>query len=163
MNDWVSFLVLPLFALANAGVTFSGGAWHELLTSRIAWGILLGLVVGKPLGIIGFAKVAVRAGLAQIPNGVTWRQLSAVGILAGIGFTVSIFISSLAFDDASQLVEAKTAVLVASLLAGVLGYFALRNGGRLSSLRMPVNPHLNLDYSSVSTAKDSDFEGRLQP
>jgi NhaA family Na+:H+ antiporter len=128
LNDWVSFLVLPLFALANAGVTFSGGAWRELLTSRIAWGILLGLVVGKPLGVIGFAKLAVRSRLAQVPNGVTWRQLSAVGILAGIGFTVSIFISSLAFDDASHLLEAKTAVLVASLLAGLLGYFALRDG-----------------------------------
>ena len=68
LNDWVSFLVLPLFALANAGVTFSGGAWRELLTSRIAWGILLGLVVGKPLGIIGFAKLAVRTGLAQAPQ-----------------------------------------------------------------------------------------------
>ncbi|MGB8768371.1 MAG: Na+/H+ antiporter NhaA [Candidatus Korobacteraceae bacterium] len=132
LNDWVSFLVLPLFALANAGVTFSGGAWRGLLTSRIAWGILLGLVVGKPLGVIGFAKLAVRSGLAQVPHGVTWRQLSAVGILAGIGFTVSIFISSLAFDDASQLLEAKTAVLAASLLAGVLGYFALRDGERLS-------------------------------
>jgi Na+:H+ antiporter, NhaA family len=132
LNDWVSFLVLPLFALANAGVTFSGGAWREILTSRIAWGILLGLVVGKPLGIIGFARVAVRSGLAQVPTGVTWRQLSAVGILSGIGFTVSIFISSLAFDDASHLLQAKTAVLVASLLAGVVGYFALRDGGRLS-------------------------------
>jgi NhaA family Na+:H+ antiporter len=129
LNDWVSFLVLPLFALANAGVTFSGGAWHELLTSRIAWGILLGLVVGKPLGIIAFARLAVRTGLAQLPNGVTWRQLSAVGILAGIGFTVSIFISSLAFDDASHILQAKTAVLMASLLAGVLGYFAMLDRG----------------------------------
>ena len=126
LNDWVSFLVLPLFALSNAGVTFSGGAWRELLTSRIAWGILLGLVVGKPLGIIGFARLAVATRLAQLPTGVTWRQLSAVGILAGIGFTVSIFISGLAFDDASHILEAKTAVLVASLLAGVLGYFAMR-------------------------------------
>jgi NhaA family Na+:H+ antiporter len=129
LNDWVSFLVLPLFALANAGVTFSGGAWRELLTSRIAWGILLGLVLGKPLGIIGFAKLAVRTGLAQVPHGVTWRQLSAVGILAGIGFTVSIFISSLAFDDASHILQAKTAVLTASLLAGVLGYFAMLDRG----------------------------------
>jgi NhaA family Na+:H+ antiporter len=133
LNDWVSFLVLPLFALANAGVTFSGGAMHELLSSRIAWGILLGLVVGKPVGIIGFANLAVRAGWAQVPKGVTWRQLTAVGMLAGIGFTVSIFISSLAFNgeaDAIHLLEAKTAVLAASLLAGLLGYFALRDGGR---------------------------------
>ncbi len=137
LNDWVSFLVLPLFALANAGVTFSGGAWRELLTSRIVWGIMLGLLVGKPLGILAFARLAVRSRLAQLPNGVTWRQLSGVGILAGIGFTVSIFIGSLAFDDASQLVEAKAAVLAASLLAGTLGYFALHNQGRSSP---PSNP-----------------------
>ncbi|HSY13046.1 MAG TPA: Na+/H+ antiporter NhaA [Verrucomicrobiae bacterium] len=128
LNDWVSFLVLPLFALANAGVTFSGGAWKELLASRVAWGVVAGLVVGKPLGIIGFAKVAVRAGFAQMPKSVTWKQLSAVGILAGIGFTVSIFISSLAFDDPTQLMEAKTAVLGASVIAGVAGYFLLKNG-----------------------------------
>jgi NhaA family Na+:H+ antiporter len=145
LNDWVSFLVLPLFALANAGVTFSGGAWSELLTSRIAWGILLGLVVGKPLGIIGFARLAVRSGFAHVPNGVTWRQLSAVGILAGIGFTVSIFISSLAFGDPSHLLEAKTGVLAASLLAGVLGYLALRDGGRLNQSSNKGDPHLNLD------------------
>ncbi len=130
LNDWVSFLVLPLFALANAGVTFSGGAWRELLTSRVAWGIMLGLVVGKPLGIIGFAKGAVLGRLAQLPNGVTWRQIGAVGVLAGIGFTVSIFISSLAFDDPAYLLQAKTAVLGASVLAGVVGYLALREEGK---------------------------------
>ncbi|SRR5579875_817384 len=125
LNDWVSFLVLPLFALANAGVTFSGSAWGELLTSRIAWGIMLGLVVGKPLGIVGIAKLAELAGLAQAPKSVSWKQLSAVGVLGGIGFTVSIFISSLAFDDPAHLMEAKTAVLAASVVAGVLGYLAL--------------------------------------
>ena len=126
LNDWVSFLVLPLFALANAGVTFSGGAWGELLTSRIAWGIMLGLVVGKPVGVAAFAKLAEMTGLARVPEGVTWKQLSAVGMLAGIGFTVSIFISSLAFDDPAHLMEAKTAVLAASVVAGVVGYLALR-------------------------------------
>ncbi len=127
LNDWVSFLVLPLFALANAGVTFAGGAVKDLLASRIAWGILLGLVVGKPLGIVGFCKVAVKLGLARLPSGVTWLQMAAVGTLAGIGFTVSIFISSLAFADPIHLMEAKTAVLVASLLAGLAGFFALRH------------------------------------
>jgi NhaA family Na+:H+ antiporter len=126
LNDWVSFLVLPLFALANAGVTFSGGAWKDLATSRIVWGIVFGLVIGKPLGIIGFASAAVKAGWAQIPHGVSWKQLNAVGLLAGIGFTVSIFISSLAFDDPVQLMEAKTAVLGASVIAGVFGYLMLR-------------------------------------
>ncbi len=129
LNDWVSFLVLPLFALANAGVTFSTGVWRELLTSRVAWGVVLGLVVGKPLGIVAFAKLSVRTGLAQLPSETTWKQITAVGMLAGIGFTVSIFISSLAFADPTHLLEAKTAVLGASVLAGVLGYFALRDTG----------------------------------
>jgi len=126
LNDWVSFLVLPLFALSNAGVTFSSGAWSALATSHIAWGILIGLVLGKPLGVVAFAAGAVRAGIARLPHGVSWKQLTAVGALAGIGFTVSIFISSLAFDDAGQLMEAKAAVLGASVLAGALGYAFLR-------------------------------------
>ncbi len=126
LNDWVSFLVLPLFALANAGVTFSSGTWRQLLTSHIAWGIMLGLIVGKPVGIIGFACLARLAGWAQLPHGVTWKQLTAVGFLAGIGFTVSIFISSLAFDDPAHLMQAKTAVLAASVVAGVAGYVLLR-------------------------------------
>ena len=126
LNDWVSFLVLPLFALSNAGVTFSAGIAGELLTSHVAWGILLGLVIGKPLGVMGFSKLAVRWGLAQLPNAVSWRQIGAVGMLAGIGFTVSIFISSLAFNTDLYLAEAKTAVLAASVISGALGYFALR-------------------------------------
>jgi NhaA family Na+:H+ antiporter len=128
LNDWVSFLVLPLFALSNAGVTFTSGAWAGLATSRIAWGIVLGLVVGKPLGILGFSWIAVRLRIAQLSSHISWLQMAGVGTLAGIGFTVSIFISSLAFDDPLHLVDAKAAVLGASLLAGGLGYFALRRG-----------------------------------
>jgi NhaA family Na+:H+ antiporter len=131
LNDWVSFLVLPLFALSNAGVTFSAGAANGLLTSQIAWGVLIGLVIGKPIGIVGFCKVAVKVGLARLPNGVTWLQMAAVGTLAGIGFTVSIFISSLAFADPVHLMEAKTAVLGASLIAGLVGFFALRHEAKL--------------------------------
>jgi NhaA family Na+:H+ antiporter len=127
LNDWVSFLVLPLFALSNAGVTFSGGAWRELLTSHITWGVLLGLVVGKPIGVLAFSWLAVRLKIAEISQRVTWLQIGAVGALAGIGFTVSIFISSLAFSEPEHLIDAKTAVLGASVIAGVLGYFALRH------------------------------------
>ena len=140
LNDWVSFMVLPLFALANAGVTFSAGAWHEVVTSRIAWGILLGLVVGKPLGIVGLSRLAVGLRWAQLPHGVNWRQISAVGLLAGIGFTVSIFISSLAFGDPSHLIEAKTAVLAASGIAGIAGYFALRRNGQTSHPPVQATP-----------------------
>jgi NhaA family Na+:H+ antiporter len=131
LNDWVSFLVLPLFALANAGVTFSGSIVRDLLTSRIAWGILIGLVLGKPLGILGFSKFAVSCRLARLPNAVTWRQIGAVGMLAGIGFTVSIFISSLAFVNDSHVAQAKAAVLAASLISGVLGFMALREQSKV--------------------------------
>lgn len=127
LNDWVSFLVLPLFALSNAGVTFSGGAWGELLTSRVTWGVLIGLVVGKPVGIFGFCWLAIRLKVAQLSSHVSWPQMGSVGVLAGIGFTVSIFISSLAFDDPVHLRDAKAAVLGASLIAGILGYLALRH------------------------------------
>ncbi len=126
LNDWVSFLVLPLFALANAGVEFSSGGLGQLLRSHVAWGVFFGLVLGKPLGIFAFSWLAVKMGIASLPNHVNWRVVSAVGMLAGIGFTVSIFISSLAFDNAALLTEAKAAVLGASLIAGVVGYIALR-------------------------------------
>jgi NhaA family Na+:H+ antiporter len=127
LNDWVSFVVLPLFALANAGVTFSGSAMRGLFFSRIAWGIVLGLVIGKPLGIVGCSMLAVKTGVARLPSGVSWLLMTAVGILAGIGFTVSIFISGLAFADPTHLMEAKTAVLAATVVAGIAGYFALRH------------------------------------
>ncbi len=130
LNDWVSFLVLPLFALANAGVTFSGDAWGELLTSHITWGVLAGLVLGKPLGILTFSWLAVRWRIAQLSRHISWQQIGAVGTLAGIGFTVSIFISSLAFKDPAHLIDAKTAVLGASVVAGALGFVALRRALR---------------------------------
>jgi Na+:H+ antiporter, NhaA family len=127
LNDWVAFLVLPLFALSNAGVTFSRDAWGGLLTSRITWGVLLGLVLGKPLGIVGCSFLAVKLGVAQLPSAATWRQIAAVGILGGIGFTVAIFISSVAFDDPVRLLQAKTGVLAASVVCAVVGYFSLRS------------------------------------
>ena len=88
-------------------------------------------MIGKPIGVVGFCKLAERLGLARLPSDVTWLQMAAVGSLAGIGFTVSIFISSLAFDDPIHLMEAKTAVLAASLVAGLAGFFALRHEAKL--------------------------------
>lgn len=126
LNDWVSFLVLPLFALANAGVEFSAGGFGDLLRSHVTWGVFFGLVLGKPLGIFAFSWAAVKSGIAKLPHHVDWNLVSAVGMLAGIGFTVSIFISSLAFDNPVLLTEAKAAVLGASVLAGIVGYVGLR-------------------------------------
>ncbi|MDX1418948.1 MAG: Na+/H+ antiporter NhaA [Rubricoccaceae bacterium] len=119
----VALFVMPLFALANAGVALGGGG---SLTDAAALGIMVGLVVGKPLGVFGAAWLAVRVGWAQRPAGVSWRQLFGVSLLTGIGFAMGVFIATLAFDDPVLLDSAKLGVLVASVLAGVAGYVLLR-------------------------------------
>lgn len=126
IHPWSSWVILPLFALANAGVTLSGAAIAAAGRSPITWGIVLGLVAGKPLGIVGFAGLAHRTGLAAAPPGLGFRALVGVGLVAGIGFTVSLFVAALAFTDPAQIAAAKVGVLAASVLAGALGYGFLR-------------------------------------
>ena len=120
----VSFGIMPLFALSNAGVRLSGIG--EAMVSPVALGVVLGLVVGKMLGITTFSMVAVRLGLAALPSGVTWRTLHGAAWLGGIGFTMSLFVAGLAFADASLLDQAKIAVLGASTVAGIVGFVILR-------------------------------------
>jgi NhaA family Na+:H+ antiporter len=128
LHGAVAFAILPLFALANAGVPLAGGG----LGSAVALGILLGLVIGKPLGITLAAWLAVRAGIADLPAGVTWRTLHGTAWLGGIGFTMSLFIAGLAFSDAARLDTAKLGILTASLIAGITGWGLLRSTGRTS-------------------------------
>lgn len=116
----VAFIILPIFALANTGIVLAEG-WYKQLTSRNDMGIMLGLVLGKPLGILLFCWVLVKVKLAQLPKYVTWRHMAGAGALAGIGFTMSIFISNLAFKDYDVIQFAKVAVLVGSLVAVILG------------------------------------------
>lgn len=120
LHPWVTFLVMPLFALANAGVHFDARMFSEIL-QPVPLGIVLGLVLGKPLGITFGAWVAVRTKLAALPRGVSWRQLNAAGWLGGIGFTMSIFIAGLAFTSEALLNLAKLGILTASVLAGAAG------------------------------------------
>jgi NhaA family Na+:H+ antiporter len=122
IHPWSSFVILPLFALANSGVTLSGDLLSSAATSRLAWGIALGLAVGKPVGVIGFAWLATRLRWATLPKGVTWRHITTAGLLAGIGFTVSLFVAELAFEDPKHLAEAKVVILAASLFSGLAGY-----------------------------------------
>ncbi len=130
LHGLVAFGIMPLFALANAGVRLTGGGEGSGLTNRITLGIILGLVVGKPLGITLFSWAAVRAGLAALPRGVSWRLIHGVAWLGGIGFTMSLFIAGLAFADAPDLLtEAKLGVLIASLAAGLCGGFLLWRAG----------------------------------
>ena len=125
LHPWSAFLVLPLFALANAGVPVSIDGIGEALTSPIGLGIALGLVVGAPLGGIILAWTLVRSGAARTPDGLDWAAICAVAPLKGIGFTVAIFISTLAFDEVALQNEAKLAILLASAAAALLGIGAL--------------------------------------
>src|ERR1700733_4096342 len=126
VHPWVCFLVLPLFALASAGVAFSTEQLKMAYSSSTALGILLGLLVGKALGITFFSFLAVKLKIAEMADGRPWSGITGIGLLAGIGFTVALFISGLSFDDEPLIATAKVAVLVASLAAGSIGYFYLR-------------------------------------
>ncbi|MDP2016276.1 Na+/H+ antiporter NhaA [Hydrogenophaga sp.] len=121
LHPWVAYGVMPLFALANAGVTLDGVDLSLDSAQAVTVGVLLALVIGKPLGVIGASWLAVRLGWCRLPPGVTWSSVGLVGLLAGIGFTMSIFIATLAFIDANLLNAAKLGVLLASLVAAVLG------------------------------------------
>lgn len=123
LHGIVAFGIMPLFALANAGVPLTGGAGEAgVFSSPVTLGVLLGLVLGKPLGIMLFCWTAVRSGLAALPRGVTWRLIHGVSWLAGIGFTMSLFVAGLAFTEGPALLtQAKLGVLLASLAAGLVG------------------------------------------
>jgi NhaA family Na+:H+ antiporter len=120
-----SFVIVPIFALANAGVVLSGDAIDHALSSRVTIGIVVGLVVGKFVGILGASTIAVRARLGALPAGIRLRDIAGVAVLGGIGFTVSLFITDLAFRG-EVIDDAKIGVLAASALAGVLGVIVLR-------------------------------------
>jgi NhaA family Na+:H+ antiporter len=122
----VVFLILPVFALANTGIVIHSG-WADELASSNSLGILAGLVIGKPLGIVLLSMLAVSVGLCRLPADLRWSHLAGAGLLGGIGFTMSIFIANLAFASQPELVNAsKMAILGASLVAGILGYAWLR-------------------------------------
>jgi NhaA family Na+:H+ antiporter len=125
LHPVVVFVILPLFALTNAGVRITDG-FLDTLFSPLALGIVFGLVLGKQIGVTLLSWLAIRSGYANMPAGVTWGQIYGVGWLTGIGFTMSLFITELAFDDPEMLDQAKLGILVASLVAGVGGYLVLR-------------------------------------
>ena len=123
LHPWTTYLILPLFAFANAGVTleFTGS-----LISPISLGIILGLVFGKPLGITLFSWIAVKSRLADLPANISWMQVFCASWLAGVGFTMALFIASAAFDNPLLLSQAKLGILIASLLAGIAGFVLMR-------------------------------------
>ena len=128
LHNFSAFVVMPLFAFANAGVRIGGPLDH----AEVTVGVFLGLVVGKPLGIAAAALGAVKSGIGQLPGGVGWTSLLGYACLAGIGFTMSLFIAMLAFDETGPLNAAKSGILAGSLLAGIVGAIVLRIASRFS-------------------------------
>ncbi len=124
LTPWIKHVVMPVFALANAGVVL-GGETVSALTNRVGLGVICGLALGKPIGIVTFSWFATRTKLAAMPDKASWRQILGVGMLAGIGFTMSLFIANLAFGDAPLLETAKVGILAASVASGVAGVIVL--------------------------------------
>ena len=127
LHYWVAFMILPLFAFVNAGVDLRGISLDEML-NPVPLGIMLGLFIGKQLGVFGFSWLAIKLGVASLPKDSNWRQLYGVSILTGIGFTMSLFVDSLAYSD-TQIYHYsdKLAILLASFLSGILGYYVLKS------------------------------------
>lgn len=125
LYPWVYFAILPLFALTNADVSFTGIDLGEMFTSPVLYGVFFGLLIGKPLGIMGMSFIIVKTKLASLPDNVTWLHMLGASILGGVGFTMAIFVVNLAFEDAFLVSAAKLGILAASLLAGVIGFLFL--------------------------------------
>ena len=128
----VAFIIMPIFALANTGIMLSGD-WTSGLMSANSMGIFAGLLIGKPVGILLMCWLAIKFGISQLPEEVNWQHIIGASFLAGIGFTMSIFIALLAFNDESIVQSSKIAVLFTSLIAGIVGYLILRMACKSSS------------------------------
>ena len=125
LHSWVAFIIIPIFGFANAGVSLTGISPSDLL-APLPLGIALGLLIGKQVGIFGFAWLAVKAGVARLPQNVGWKQIHGLSLLAAIGFTMSLFIGNLAFADPAQVDAVKLGVLSGSLVAAFGGFFLLK-------------------------------------
>ena len=124
LHPWVAFLILPLFAFANAGVNLTGISLSDL-TQPLPLGIAAGLLIGKQIGVLGATWLAVKSGLARLPEGVRWQHIYGVACLTGVGFTMSLFIGSLAFSSAETMNTVRLGVITGSVLSGVIGFVAL--------------------------------------
>lgn len=153
LHAWVAFAIMPLFALANAGVAFR----PEAAGHSVAWAVAAGLVLGKPLGIIVFSWLAIRCGAAQMPTGASWPALFGVGCLGGVGFTMSLFIAGLAFE-AELLDSAKIGTLAGSTISALAGYLLL-----LFSLRSDAADHSGQEASSAMQSHELPLNARRAP
>lgn len=143
LHPWVVFAIMPVFAFANAGVSLSGLSLAAL-TAPIPLGIALGLFAGKQVGVFGFSWLAARAGLCRLPDGVSWMQIYGAALLAGVGFTMSLFIGTLAFQDPEHATAVRLGVLSGSILSAIAGYVVLR---------FAAAPEANLHQSATQQSR----------
>tara|TARA_R110000744_G_scaffold32936_2_gene76811 strand:+ start:2641 stop:3855 length:1215 start_codon:yes stop_codon:yes gene_type:complete len=130
LHSLVAFIVLPVFAFANAGISFAGIGMEQVM-APVPLGIIVGLVVGKQLGVFGFCFIAIKLGWAKLPTNVNWRLLYGAAILCGVGFTMSLFIGSLAFEQGNGvnlIFQDRLGIVIGSLISGVFGYFIIKGG-----------------------------------
>lgn len=126
LHPWVAFLILPLFAFVNAGISLKGVGFDQIF-SGVSMGIIMGLVIGKQLGVFGFSLICIKLGIAKLPEGSSYKQLYGVAILCGVGFTMSLFVDSLAYSDSDTFGYIdKLAILIGSVTSGIFGYIWLR-------------------------------------
>ncbi len=158
LHPWVAFLVLPAFAFANAGVPLTGLSF-EALAAPIPLGIILGLVIGKQLGVFGATWAAVKLGWVRLPENVGWREIYGVACLTGIGFTMSLFIGTLAFDTADQLNQVRLGVLIGSIISGTIGYIVLRQAIGASGKRRTMAPERERPQAAVDVPSSAPLTG----
>jgi Na+:H+ antiporter, NhaA family len=138
LSPWVAYVVVPVFALANAGVALDADAIRGVSSNPTTIGVVLGLVAGKTIGVFGATALTVRLGIARLPQGTTWRQLLGLATSAGVGFTVALFVTSLSFDAAATADAAKVGILAGSTLAGIIGFTILRTAPRATDAFSPT-------------------------
>ena len=152
LYPWVYFGILPLFALTNADVSFTGMDIGAMLTDPVLYGVMLGLLLGKPLGIMLMSFAIVKSKLASLPENVNWFHMLGASILGGVGFTMAIFVANLAFTDEMHIATAKLAILAASLLAGVLGFVFLMLQAKAAQKRGVAYLSMQTDDENLQTA-----------
>jgi Na+/H+ antiporter NhaA len=144
IQPWSSYVIVPLFVLANAGVVLTAETLGAAVRSPVTWGVVVGLVVGKPIGVLAGTWVALRTGLGRVPDTLRWGQMIGGAGLSGIGFTVALFVTELALDDPALVAEAKIGILAGSVLAAVVGWLIFRlageRGGQCAPSGLPVLP-----------------------
>lgn len=161
LYPWVYFLILPLFALTNADVAVTGLDFATVTSSPVVLGVFCGLVLGKPIGIMLFSFITVKSKIASLPEFVTWRHMLGASVLGGVGFTMAIFVANLAYADALLITEAKLSILVASTVAGVIGFVLLLLQAKADQRRgisyvTIVPDDGNVTHADAEMARDSE-------